>query len=166
MLAENIDNINEKYIIINDAIKNSVLQHSNFYKLSYSNDIISFNGIFVLVNINKILYNNIKSFKIEFNHENNIDIINKINTLEKKILDLLNIKDKERQYKITEIFKSNNFKYTLNDNDIEKKINFKNEISNNLFIIKISGIWETREKYGITFKIYYINKIINLLPVS
>ena len=40
MIAENIDNINHKYIIINDAIKNSVLQHSNFYKLSYSNDII------------------------------------------------------------------------------------------------------------------------------
>ena len=163
MIAENIDNINNKYIIINDAIKNSVLQHSNFYKLSYSNDIISLNGIFVLVNINKILYNNNKSFKIEFDHQNNINIIDKIFNLEEKILDLLNIKDKEKQYKITEIFNSNNFKYTSNYDEINEELNFKSETLSNVFIIKISGIWETKDKYGITFKIYYVNKAIDLL---
>ena len=89
--------------------------------------------------------------------------IDKIFILEEKILDLLNIKDKEKQYKITEIFKSNNFKYTSNYDEINEELNFKSETLSNVFIIKISGIWETKDKYGITFKIYYVNKAIDLL---
>tara|TARA_Y100000389_G_scaffold59393_1_gene55442 strand:- start:1772 stop:2269 length:498 start_codon:yes stop_codon:yes gene_type:complete len=164
MLAEYIDNINRKHIILNDPIKNSVLQHSNFYKLSYSNEIISFNGIYIIINLKNINYNE-KQFRLEFNSENNNEIINKIKILEQDILNLLDIPNKEKQYKMSEIFRTNNLKYTLNElnNELINNHNFRYENLKNSLIIKISGIWETKEKFGITFKIISINKAINKL---
>ena len=163
MLAENIENIEKKFIVLNDPIKNSVLQHSNFYKLSYSNNILSFNGIYIVINLNNINYNE-KQLRIEFNFEDNNEIINKIKELEENILNLLNIPDKEKQYKMTEIFKTNNLKYALNDLNYESiNNNFEYQKMKDSLIIKISGIWETKEKYGITFKIICINKFINQL---
>ena len=164
MLAEYIENIERKYIILNDPIKNSVLQHSNFYKLSYSNDIISFNGIYIIINLKNINYNE-KQFRIEFNSENNKKIINKIKILEEDILNLLVIPNKEKQYKMSEIFKTNNLKYALNElnSELIYNHNFQYENLKDSLIIKISGIWETKEKIGITFKIFCINKVINEL---
>ena len=164
MISEDINNIDINNIIINEPIKNSILQYSNFYKLSYSNDIITFNGIFINVNLNNIIKDNVNS-RIILNYNDNIEIINKITQLEIDILNLLNIKNKIKQYKISEILKSYNFKYSCNEQNIELKNNdfFNNQKINNLFIIKISGIWETKEKYGITFKLININNLINCI---
>lgn len=164
MISEDINNIDINNIIINEPIKNSILQYSNFYKLSYSNDIITFNGIFININLNNIIKDNGNS-RIILNYNDNIEIINKITQLEIDILNLLNIKNKIKQYKISEIFKSYNFKYSSNEQNIDFKNNhfFNNQKINNLFIIKISGIWETKEKYGITFKLININNLIDYI---
>lgn len=164
MISEDINNIDINNIIINEPIKNSILQYSNFYKLSYSNDIITFNGIFININLNNIIKDNENS-RIILNYNDNIEIINKITQLEIDILNLLNIKNKIKQYKISEILKSYNFKYSSNEQNIDLKNNhfFNNQKINNLFIIKISGIWETKEKYGITFKLININNFIDYI---
>ena len=47
-----------------------------------------------------------------------------------------------------------NAKYKLNQYSI-------NGINSNNSIIKISGIWETDNEYGLTFKIYYSYPLIN-----
>ena len=51
MFGEDLDNIDENSIIVCDPIKNSIIQHSNFYKTLYSNELISFNGIYVKFNL-------------------------------------------------------------------------------------------------------------------
>ena len=53
-----------------------------------------------------------------------------------------NLKKKIPQYKIYEQLKNGNFKIIT---DI-------NKMSNNLFMLKISGIWENDTEYGLTYK--------------
>ena len=62
MFAENIDNININNIIISDPIKNSVMQYSNFYKIVFSNNIISYNGLYISFDLNDITLNREKFY--------------------------------------------------------------------------------------------------------
>tara|TARA_A100001015_G_C14600372_1_gene560203 strand:- start:34 stop:537 length:504 start_codon:yes stop_codon:yes gene_type:complete len=166
MLAQNIDTIYKKDIIINEPIKNSILLHSNFYKLLYSNDIVTLNGIFIKFDLDNINIDS-KNLKIELKDNINDKFINQLRNLEEIILDLLNIQDKVKIFKINEILKTKNFKFNLTENDI----NFKNnseyiipyENLKNSFILKISGIWETKNEYGITFKIIILNKLLKIM---
>lgn len=66
---------------------------------------------------------------------------------------------------MSEIFKTNNLKYALNElnSELTNNNNFDYKNLKDSLIIKISGIWETKEKVGITFKILSINKLINQL---
>jgi len=162
MLAEELDTFNKDNIIINDPIKNSVLQHSNFYKLSYSNDILFYNGIFIIFDINNYNINH-KSYKIDF--DNSLNNFDKLIELEKYILNIVNIKNKTPQYKLAETFYSNNLKYNLSESDINFKNHkfLNNKNSYNKFIIKFSGIWETKDSYGITFKIINIKNILTII---
>ena len=67
MFAENIEDIDFNNIIINEPIKNSVIDHSNFYKVIYSNKNITLNGLFCLFKLNNI---NIVKDKILLNNNN------------------------------------------------------------------------------------------------
>ena len=93
MLTIQLDEFDYKHIILCEAIKNSIILYNNFYKLLYSNELITFNGIYILFNLN---YTHIIKDKIFFDISNNLDIIEKINIIEYKILDILSIK-KEKQ---------------------------------------------------------------------
>ncbi len=60
----------------------------------------------------------------------------------------------------------------INNNDNNLKDNNQNDNNlkdksdtNKLFILKISGIWETKESVGLTFKIILVNKQFNNLFV-
>ncbi len=45
----NIDDFNKNNIIFNEPIKNSIIINSNFIKIVYADEIIVFNGIFLVV---------------------------------------------------------------------------------------------------------------------
>ena len=163
MLSINLQNFDYKHIVLCEAIKNSIILYNNFYKLLYSNKFVTFNGIYILLQLN---YSHIIKDKIFFDISNNLDIIDKINNIEYKILDILNIK-KEKQLKLKEFLKNGIIKFTYSDYDkIDnnfikfKKINNDNNIEN--FILKISGIWENKDYIGITFKIINIKNIIEI----
>jgi len=162
MLAEELDTFNIDNIIINDPIKNSVLQHSNFYKLSYSNNLLFYNGIFILFDINNYNINN-KIYKIDF--DNSFNNFKKLIDLENHILNIVNIKNKTPQYKLAETFYSNNLKFSLSESDINFKNHkfLNNKNTYNKFIIKFSGIWETKDSYGITFKIINIKNVLTII---
>ena len=55
MLCVDINNFNYDYVVLCEAIKNSIILYNNFYKLLYSNQDITFNGIYILFHLN---YNN------------------------------------------------------------------------------------------------------------
>ena len=168
MISEDLNDIDYRNIIIYDPIKNSIIQQSNFYKIIYSNSLISYNGIYGLFKLkDSYVHQERCNFKIELNNET----INKIVNLEKYLLNIFDIK-KFKIYKLAEILKLGYIKYNSNilyDDVYNKLISYKdnkqslfnsnsnylteNTFTENTFILKISGIWETKENMGLTFKI-------------
>ena len=170
MISEDLNDIDYRNIIIYDPIKNSIIQQSNFYKIIYSNSLISYNGIYGLFKLkDSYVHQERCNFKIELNNET----INKIVNLEKYLLNIFDIK-KFKIYKLAEILKLGYIKYNsniLHDDVYNKLISYKdnkqslfnsnsnsnylteNTFAENTFILKISGIWETKENMGLTFKI-------------
>ena len=162
MLTINIEDFDYSHIILCEAIKNSIILYNNFYKLLYSNEIVTFNGIYILINLN---YSHIIKDKIFFDISNNLDIINKINNIEYKLLDILNIK-KEKKKKLKDFLKNGIIKFSYSDYDeIDNnfiKLKKINDINIENFILKISGIWENKDNIGITFKIINVKSRIEI----
>ncbi len=161
MFAEKLETINYDNIILCDPLKNSIIEHSNFYKVIYSNSYISYNGIYCIFELNNITLSKDRVF---FNNNENTNISNYLVELEKYITNLCNrSKTKNINYKLKE-FLSNNYLKFVNNDDVEKFNNFNSYLTNNsnsnYFILKIAGLWETKENIGMTFKIIKVNKFI------
>jgi hypothetical protein len=170
MFAEDLENIDYNNIIICDPIKNSIIDYSSFYKIIYSNSYISYNGVFTIFKVNNLTINKDKVFFNNNNDENNI-VFNKLKHIEEHITKLCSkSKIKKINYKLKDFLNNNYFKFVNND-DMNKFNNFNNlkllsnsNIASNsnyhYFILKISGLWETRENIGMTFKIIKINNYL------
>ena len=160
MICENLKSLDYNAIIINEPIKNSVLQYNYFYKLLYSTNIVVLTSIFTLFELNNVILENDKAL---FNkNTSNDSVFNKLIQLEEYLLNLIN-NSKAKQYKFKELYENQYIKYSLFD-DIDKFNNYKYvntlDEKNNKFILKISGIWESKENIGLTFKIIVANKYI------
>ena len=160
MITENLENINNNNIILCEPVKNSVLSYNYFYKLLYSNHFITFNGIFNKFSINEY---QLEDNKILFkDSQENKKVFNLLIELEKNILNLLPT-NKTKVFKLKEIYNNQVFKFNHSDQPLKNIKNLKEIEKNNnqIFILKISGIWESRDTIGLTFKIITINKFYN-----
>lgn len=110
----------------NDAIKNTVINDSNFIRIIYSNKDFILNGLFFRINL----------------FDCNTSYLKQISNIEKSILNNYDNK-KHHNYKIVD--QINFIINKLNTSDS----NFKNFN----YILKISGIWETNNIIGITYKL-------------
>jgi hypothetical protein len=93
-------------------------------------------------------------YKCSFNINTHYSLIEKIQYVEEKILEKYiygnkTLSLKTPHYKIYEQIKNGNIKIFCE--------NIKKNNINNLFILKISGIWETDISYGLTYKFIKIN---------
>tara|TARA_Y100001935_G_C17310190_1_gene515346 strand:- start:5878 stop:6444 length:567 start_codon:yes stop_codon:yes gene_type:complete len=187
MLTENIDNIDTNYVIISDPINNSIIPNSKYYKIIYSNNIFSLNGVFVDFHFKNSSIN-FKNNNIDINYKDNSILINKIKLLEKSLLDkFINI-NKKPTYKLNDLLNTNCIKYnqienySVYSNNYYSDISYDNHCNNsydnsiqNIFVnnsidnysnilenivLKISGIWESNTSYGITFKFIFPKKYI------
>tara|TARA_B100000282_G_scaffold294783_1_gene272624 strand:+ start:866 stop:1366 length:501 start_codon:yes stop_codon:yes gene_type:complete len=152
-----IDNININNIYFFKPVNNNIIENAVFHRLIYSDSLLAINAIFIKVDF---IISNIEFFynKYKFNFllKDNTDIVNKIISIENKIIDNFlitneRLKNKEPVYELSNILLKENFKiYTKNVSAL------KNE-----FILKISGFWETKKKYGLTYKFIDIIEKIN-----
>jgi hypothetical protein len=137
-----IEQYNNDCIYFCEPIKNNIMNDSNFIRILYSNDIMTLGGIYLLVQINDIFcekyYN---KYKCSFNQNSHTELIENIKKIEENLLHKVDIQNKCPQYKIYELLKNGNIKVF---NEISKE--------NTTFILKISGIWETHNSYGLTYK--------------
>lgn len=146
-LVKQINQYDNKSLFFCEPIKNNIMNEGIFIKILYSNENISLNGIYLLVDICDIVcekyYN---KYKCSFNILNNKDIINNLKLIEEEILKKYNT-TKTPCYKIYEQMKCGYIKmYSI--------IGIKQTSS---FILKISGIWETPQNYGLTYKFIKLN---------
>jgi hypothetical protein len=147
-IVKEIDQYDERCIYFCDPIKNNIMCDSNFIRILYSTRFIVLNGIYLLVKLNDFTtekyYN---KYKCNFNIHSHSDLINSLKNIEENILKKMGIEDKTPQFKVYEQLKTGSIK--IFGEAITKQ--------NNLFILKISGVWETPQNYGLTYKFIKIN---------
>ena len=148
-IVKNIDQYNESSIYFCEPIKNNVMSDGLFIRILYSTSLFVLNGVNLFILLNDIsiekYYN---KYKCSFNPINHKEMIESIKIIEENLLKSVNIKNKIPQFKIFEQLKNGNIK--IFSENIEK-------INNGLFMLKISGVWETEFHYGITYKFAKIN---------
>lgn len=143
-------NFDFKYIFLGNTVNNRILENGKFTRIYYSTPSCSFNGIYTLLQIDDIIKSNSNnSFcnKLIIDVEKNSVLLNNIKQLEEKILNVMEIKNKTLTCNIY--------------NELMKgflKLNYKNNIHNSQIMLKISGIWETEDSYGLSYKYYYIKE--------
>ena len=139
-------NNNNNYLFL-EPIENTIIKDSIFHRIILSNDKISTNNIIIHILFRSILiekyYN---KFKCYINSDN--EYYDKIINIEKKILENINISKKQVKYNIKDQLSNGSIRIFSNK-ELENK-----EYENFQIALKISGIWETDDEYGITFKFY------------
>tara|TARA_B110000305_G_C18930241_1_gene399235 strand:- start:4 stop:456 length:453 start_codon:yes stop_codon:yes gene_type:complete len=138
--------INNKYLFL-DPIENTIIKDSIFHRIIISNNIICMNNINIKIELSNVLieryYNKYKcTIDVLSNYFKNIIDV------EKSILSSINIEGKIKKLNIYEQLNSGLLRI-FSSSDLENKV-----YSNFVVILKISGIWETRDEYGVTFKFY------------
>jgi hypothetical protein len=149
-----IDLYDDDYILFTNKKKNIILENSYFTKILYSSNFITINGLYIILNLTLLSVNNI--FNNKYNDKNikyighlvdsieNNNIIIKLFNIEKNILKNYNEYFDLNKTPIYTIYNSFNGGIKIYD-----KINKNSDI----FICRISGIWETSDKIGLTYKI-------------
>ena len=137
--------INEIYFC--DPIKNNVMSEGSFIRILYSSPIFVMNGVYLIIPLSNLgiekYYN---KYKCTFQLNNHIDLINQIKHVEELIIKKINIPHKIPQFKIYEQLRNGYIKiFTENVDRV-----------NSSFILKISGLWETNNSYGLTYKFMHV----------
>ena len=142
-IVKTIDQYNENYVYFCEPIKNNIMNEGNFIRIIYSTPLFILNGIYVSVNIcHSSIEKYYNKFKCTFDTNQHKEIIDKLRIAEEGILKKVNINGKIPQHKIYEQIKNGNIKVF---SETFEKIN-------NTFLLKIAGIWETENEYGLTYK--------------
>ena len=148
-IVKTIEQYDDNNIYFCEAIKNNIMNDGSFIRILYSTHHFVINGIYLYINLNDVsiekFYN---KYKCNFNINLNKDLINNLKVIEENVLKKIIINNKIPQYKIYEQIKNGHIKVFCENNNIK---------ITNLFILKISGIWETNTNYGLTYKFIKIN---------
>lgn len=149
-IIHNINDIKINNIYFADSIKNTVLSNGKFTRILYSTSLYTLNTILLNIKLQNIhiehMYN---KYKCTYPVDKNIFFIKQIEYLEKKILEKIKSK-KTRVYNINSQLLSGIIKLftniTTHQNNLE-------------IVLKISGIWETAEEIGITYKFMTVKEV-------
>ena len=154
-ISTNIDDFNINNVILTEPMKNTVIDNSNFIRIMYSTNLLTLNGIYIVCNINNITIDfYFQKYKCSFNIDENSNFINKIDIFESEILNNIYFNNKNKKKVLTEQVKTGNIKLFLeHSNNIDN-----NNIDTNNIILKVSGIWESENEYGITYKFILVNR--------
>ena len=147
-----IDDFNERYIHFYPSVKNTVMDNSSFIRLGYSNSLVKLNGVYVELTLKpKNIEKYFNKSKYFYDYLENQNEINKIIELENIILEKLQYdRYVNKAHKLKEQLMSNNIRVFCNNED--------NQIITNKILVKISGIWETENSCGLTFKFFNVTQ--------
>lgn len=135
--------------------KRNIIMEGIFSKILYSNQYFTMNGIYLHLPLEiQYIEKSINKSMLKFypSCSTNYQLVQDLSKIEYKLLEyykqMNNIVDKKNNYILTKQLYSGNLKLYKDFNDM-KNINDKNYS----FIVKVSGIWETNEEIGITYKV-------------
>jgi hypothetical protein len=135
-----IDYYNNQFLYFSESIKNNVIDNGKFIRVIYSDKNSVINTLYIVTPFSNLknTQNNCYSIGIEDNL-----LCQKLCDIEYSILNNYSC-SKKIKFKLKE---------QLNQRYI-KIFNYKDRP--NIILIKISGIWEDKDKYGLTFKFIHL----------
>lgn len=137
-------------VIISDKSKNNIIENSFFYRMYYSNNLFSTNGIYIKFNLYDLeieeYYSKIKCNFSRYDERNKM-IIRQLTNIEHQILKNYIQLTQHPVYTIREQLM--NYYIKLYHKDNNKHIG---NISKLTIILKISGLWLTNKEHGLTFR--------------
>lgn len=142
IIVDNLNNFQSNYLYYTDSVDNNIMENSSFIRILYSNKDFTTNGLYFHLPIKNIKYQIInKKVKFFYDVKENETMLNNIYLIENQILENYSI-DKEKIFTINKL---------LNMGTLKSNYETINTTYN--FILKISGIWENKNSYGVTYKI-------------
>ena len=129
-----IDSYNNNFLFFSESIKNTVIDNGKFIRVIYSDDNSVINALYIVVPFSNLKKIHSNCYSIDDNL-----LCEKLCNIENSILNNYSSL-KTMQFKLKE---------QLNQGYI-KIFNYKD--NPNIILIKISGIWEDKDKYGLTYK--------------
>ena len=149
VLMLSLSDIKDENIYFLDSKKN-LLMEGTFTKLIFMNEFFTMNGMYLSfpIQIQNIEINPMMGQKhtIYFSVNEHMDLLHKIEALEKNILAKYNPCDntKTPMFNFISSLQKGFFKIYTETNYLQKNVGFA---------LKISGIWENAKKYGLSYKI-------------
>ena len=142
-LTIELDDYNQEFVLFGEYTKNNIIQEADFIRIIYSTPLMSLSGVYVRICISELscdkFYN---KHRCIFDTISHTDIITKLGLLEETILKKLNVENKTPQYKLYDQLKVGNIK-------VNEHIEETRDVE---FLLKVSGVWVTDNKYGLTYK--------------
>ena len=143
-VVKRLDQYNENYVHFFEPIKNNVMDEGTFVRILYSTPLFSLNGIYLFFQMNDVAiekyYN---KYKCSFNFSTNREVCDGLGKIEDTLLKKISIKNKVAQHKIYEQLMNGNIKIFCDGINKQPVMGF---------LLRISGIWETNNQYGVTYK--------------
>tara|TARA_Y100000992_G_C20966706_1_gene350738 strand:+ start:26 stop:499 length:474 start_codon:yes stop_codon:yes gene_type:complete len=150
----NYNTYNPNNVFFSESIKNTIVENGVFRRIVYTPDNFSLNSLhFMIVIQNAVIKKYYNKYKCYINnvHMNQQEII-KMKEIEKSVLSRLDIKDKKPIYQIEDLLNQKHIKFFSTDALKDNYEYFR-------IVLKISGVWESDDTYGLTFKFIDINNL-------
>jgi hypothetical protein len=142
--------------------KKNIIMDGNFSKLIFSNEWFVMNGLYILFPIEHTGSEKIMNkTQIRFNplQQYNQALINDFTKLEKSILEyykqirgcnckIVPLLHKQMMIGFMKTNKEYKNQFLINENN-----------KNTQYVLKISGIWETQDEIGLTYKLFEVNEL-------
>ena len=148
-----LDDFDKTCVYFSKSVRNTVIDESNFLRMTYSNNMFSMNGIYIIakiyVSFKEKHYN---KYKCYFDVNANRGVTDKLIQVEKEILERINIPKKTPVFKIRQ---------QLNVGHIKIFTENTGQPITSYYILKMSGVWETNTEYGITYKFINVSNLSN-----
>ena len=142
--------------------KKNIIMDGNFSKLIFSNEWFVMNGLYILFPIEHTGSEKIMNkTQIRFNpfQQYNQIVINEFSKLEKNILEYY------RQIRgcnckiVPLLHKQMMIGFMKTNKEYKKQFSINENNRNIQYVLKISGIWETQEEIGLTYKLFEVNEL-------
>lgn len=146
-----IADVHKRNLYYCEPVTNTVMDDSVFVRTGYTDELITLKGVYIHCpfSINKVdkYYH---KYKYIFDYNQNMDLIDRLINIEKMVIECHNVNNLVPVYKLRDQLLSLHIRVFENDESSTPT----SESGDYNFTLKISGIWQTGNSCGLTFKFF------------
>ena len=146
-----ISDVQKRNLYYCEPVTNTVMDDSIFVRTGYTNELMTLNGIYIdcpfsISKVDKYYH----KYKYIFEYNQNMDLIDKLINIERMVIGCYNVNNLTPVYKLRDQLLSLHIRVFENDEYFTPT----QEPGYYNFTLKISGIWQTGDSCGLTFKFF------------